>query len=82
MIWQNFKWPKEAFKNFYAYSITLALLYCIYDKPELRDVSIAVLIMVVKHYFDNNASSNKKDETINSMANSIPDAPKSQSNEK
>jgi len=72
----NWQWPKEAFRDFYAYSLTGALLYGIYEKPDLKDVSIAVLIMVVKFYFDSTASSAKKDSTIASMAESIPNVDK------
>ena len=31
-------------------------------------------MLVIKFYFDTGASSSKKDDTINSMAKSIPDA--------
>jgi hypothetical protein len=37
-----------------------------------------LITLVVKHYFDSTSASNKKDDTINSMANSIPNAPENE----
>lgn len=71
---KSFVWPKDGFKNFFAFTITIILLYMIYSKPELRDVSIAILMLIIKHYYDNNTGNAKKDEAIASMASSIPNA--------
>lgn len=71
---KNFKWSKDAFKN--GFSVFLVLLcfgYMVYHKESSGEMLI-IITWIVKHYYDSNKESQKKDETINTMANSIPDA--------
>lgn len=76
----NFTWPNQAFKNFFAFWIATILLYIIYEKPDYKEIATIFLTLIIKHYFDSNTASAKKDDTINSMANSIPNAPKDETN--
>lgn len=71
----NFQWSKDAFRNFFAMFVVSAMLYMVYAKPEMRETLFVMIMLVIKFYFDTGASSSKKDDTINSMAKSIPDAP-------
>lgn len=76
MKWLNFIWPKEAFKNFLAVFVLAIMFYLLQTRPELRDSMFVLITLVIKHYFDSNTESHKKDTTISDMAKSIPDAPK------
>lgn len=78
---KNLIWPKEGFKNFQSVFLISLIFFMLYNKPDLRDAMIISLTLILKHYYDTNTSSAKKDDTINSMANSIPDAERKQ-NEK
>jgi len=53
-----------AFKNFFAFCLTGGLLYILLVSPQLRDLTIVLLTLVVKHYFDSNTGSMAKDITI------------------
>jgi hypothetical protein len=70
----DFTWPKESFKNFQSIFLISLIFMMLYFKPDLRDAMIISLTLILKHYYDTNTSNSKKDETIASMANSIPDA--------
>lgn len=76
MNWANFIWPKEAFKNAFSVFLVICCFWFMWFDKNSRGEMLIIITWIVKHYYDNNASGNKKDETINTMANSIPDAPK------
>ena len=70
----NFVWSKDSFRNFFAVFVVSCMFYMAYTKPEMRETLLVMTMLVIKFYFDISASNSKKDETINSMAKSIPDA--------
>ena len=53
-----------AFKNLFAIFLTWQLLDILRRSPELRDLIIVLLTLVVKHFFDSNTGSVAKDITI------------------
>lgn len=81
MILSNLIWPKEAFKNFLALFVLGIMFYLLYIRSELRDSMFVLITLVIKHYFDSTSASNRKDDTINSMASSIPNVDKTQEKE-
>lgn len=67
-------WPKEAFKNFQSLVLIGLMFYGLFNVASIRDAMVMSLTLILKHYYDSNTSSAKKDETISSLSNSIPDA--------
>lgn len=53
-----------AFKNLFAIFITWQLLDLLRNSPELRDLIIVLLTLIVKHFYDSNTGSAAKDATI------------------
>lgn len=64
-----FDWPKDGFKNFLAVLVLLVMFGLLYVRTDLRDSMFVLITLVIKHYFDSTTGSQKKDDTINSMAN-------------
>jgi len=62
------------FNNFLALMVVPILLYMLYTETTLRDLLIVLVTLIFRYYWDTSSSSSKKDETINNMAKSIPDA--------
>lgn len=69
-----------AFKNFFAFCLTGALLYLLKTEPQLRDIIIVILTLVVKYYFDTSNSANKKDDTISKALDQAQQLPAVNSN--
>ena len=53
-----------AFKNVFALFLAWQLLRLLEIKPDLRDIIVILLTLIVKHFYDSNTTSAKKDETI------------------
>jgi len=53
-----------AFKNLFAIFLAWQLLRLLEIKPDLRDIIVILLTLIVKHFYDSNTTSVKKDETI------------------
>lgn len=63
------------FKNFFAVFCMCIFFYYMDRHPEAKGEMIVLIAIVIKCYFDTTTSNAKKDETINSLSKSIPDAP-------
>lgn len=73
-MFKDFKWSKDSFKNgFSLFFVSLCFAYMYHD-PSSRSEMLMLVILIIKHYYDSSKESIKKDETIATMANSIPDA--------
>lgn len=73
---------KFKFKNFLALVTLPALLYMLYTETTLRDLLIVLVTLLFRYYWDSSTGTEKKDDTINNMAKSIPDAQNNTINEK
>lgn len=62
------------FNNFLALIILPTLLFMLYKESTLRDLLIVLVTLIFRYYWDTTVSNAKKDDTISSMAKSIPDA--------
>jgi len=67
---QHFK-----FNNMLAIIVLPSMLYLLKVEPTLRDLLIVLITLMFRYYWEKSQSETKKDETIASMAKSIPDAP-------
>lgn len=58
-----------AFKNFFALLLVPYMLWMVKEDPTLKDLLIVLITLIIKHFFDSNTGSQKKDETISTLAN-------------
>lgn len=57
------------FKDAFAVFLIWRMLDILSKDPTLRDLLIVLITLIVKHFYDSNVGSSKKDETISTLAN-------------